>query len=531
MNRSHLANGVGLLLLAIAFLAAGLRILHRERAEADAGVTLRLAHWQLESGMREAFELIARDYEALHPGVRVRQIPIPERIYSNWSTTQLIGGTAPDLMQLGFGSTSESANITRYFHTLTAAVEEPNPYNRGTPLERVPWRNTFLDGLESAYDGRLFEVFGVSPVGASLRLYYNRSLLRRITGSDDPPRDYAAFERLAGLTAEYARQTGRAVVPLAGSRYNAPFLMNQLLSHQCQRVGTELNPLARFPASPEYLYLGMLDGRVPLRHPALEAGFGLMREIALQCPPGFMQLSRDDAMLLFVQQHALMVMSGSWDATGLRQQAPFEIGVIATPFPSADHPRFGRNPIGPVADSGMVGGVGLIGVTRASRHPEKALDFLRYLTSRNANERFSHASGWLPVIDGVPPPEFMRAFMPRTSGFPNGPSLRWGNDTVRWLDTHLHHLFAVSGSVERFISVAEDSLPAALRSDLERDVRNREASVRRNESSVEAARQLLALNPSDAALLRKREEMVETQNETEANAAYLHLRLTHATPR
>jgi raffinose/stachyose/melibiose transport system substrate-binding protein len=528
VTRTQFANGFGLIILAAAFFAAGVRIFHRERTEAEGGVTLRLAHWQLESGMREAYELIARDYEALHPGVRIRQIPIPERIYSNWSTTQLIGGTAPDLMQLGFGSTSESANITRYFHTLTAAVEEPNPYNVGTSLERVPWRNTFLDGLESAYDSRLFEVFGVSPVGASLRLYYNRSLLRRITGSAHPPRDYAEFERLAELTADYSRRIGRPIVPLAGSRYNAPFLMNQLLSHQSQRLGTELNPTVRFPASPEYLYLAMLDGRVSLRHPALEAGFGLMREIALQCPPGFMQLSRDDAMLLFAQQHALMVMSGSWDATGLRQQAPFELGVAATPFPSSDHPRFGQNPIGPVADSGMVGGVGLIGVTRASRHPEQALDFLRFLTSRAANERFSHASGWLPVIDGVPPPEFMRAFMPRTSGFPNGPSLRWGNDTVRWLDTHLHHLFAISGSVDRFVGVAEGSLAAALRSDLERDVRNRQASVRRNESSVEAARQLLALNPTDAALLRKREEMVETQNETEANAAYLQLRLSGA---
>jgi raffinose/stachyose/melibiose transport system substrate-binding protein len=50
-------------------------------------ITIRFSHWQLESGVREAFDVLARDYEELHPEVRIEQLPIPIRIYRQWTST------------------------------------------------------------------------------------------------------------------------------------------------------------------------------------------------------------------------------------------------------------------------------------------------------------------------------------------------------------------------------------------------------------------------------------------------------------
>lgn len=500
----------------------------RDTAAASATITLRVAHWQLETGVREAFEEAARSFEKLHPGVRVSQLPIPQQIYSNWAMTQLVGETAPDIMQIGTGTSAQSANLPRFFVPLTAAVEEPNPYNKGTSLEAIRWRNTFLDGLESSYDAYLFELYGISPFGASVRVYYNRSLLRRITGSDTPPRTYADLLALAAQVREYSRASGRFVVPMAGSRSNAPMLMNQLQASQTQRVGTDLNRRQRFPISYDAFYLELLTGRTDLRQPGLFASFELMREVAALCPPGFMQLSRDDAMLMFVQERALMVLSGSWDASSLRLQAPFDIDVIPLPKPGADHPRYGGQILGPVAEAGVVGGVGVFGVTRASRHPDLAVDFLRFLTSQEANQKFSQTSGWLPVIVDVEPPDFMRGFAPNTEGYPPGPMLRQMPDVTRWLENHLHLLFSPDGSVERFLDAAEPSFRTALRSDLEREQRNLVGTVLRNDVALEVAQRQLAHAPNDPLLTRKAADLVEAQNDTEATAAYMSLRMQRA---
>lgn len=512
-------------------IVGGIALIPRQgdRPASETGViTLRVAHWQLESGVREAFDEAAQAFEAVNPGVKVVQLPIPQQIYSNWATTQLVGETAPDIMQIGTGSSAQSSNLPRFFVPLTAAVEEPNPYNQRTPLEGIAWRNTFLDGLESSYDARLFELYGLSPFGASVRLYYNRDLLRRITGSDTPPAHFEDFLALSSKVSAYAQETQQTLVPMAGSRWNAPMMMEQLMATQTQRLGTELNDRQQFPITFDQFYLEFLKGRVHLRQPDILAGFSLMRQVAGLCPPGFMQLSRDDAMLLFVQGRALMVLSGSWDASGLRLQAPFEIGVISMPKPGPDHPRYGPQIIGPVAEAGTVGGVGVFGVTRSSRHPSLAIDFLRFLTSRNVNQRFSETSGWLPVIVGVDPPEFMRGFVPRTEGYPPGPTLRRMPDVTRWLDSRLHLLFSPDGSVERFLANAESSFDAAIRSDLEREQRNLAGTVLRNDVAIEVAQRQLASKPDDRLLLRKATDVVEAQNETESAAAYTTLQLNRS---
>lgn len=128
-----------LLVIVVAFLWSMIAIATNRRQQSPPGtrIELRLGHWQLEAGVREGFNRMAAEYSKLHPEVHIVQDAIPEGTYGQWSTTQLMGGTAPDIIEVGLGV---PYNVllgfhSRYFVPLTAYVKQPNPYNKGTDLE------------------------------------------------------------------------------------------------------------------------------------------------------------------------------------------------------------------------------------------------------------------------------------------------------------------------------------------------------------------------------------------------------------
>ena len=133
----------GLILLATAVAWSVGKVIFRQTGQAEAKrTTVRLAHWQLESGLRQALEAVISEYERIHPDIKIEQVPIPERLGKNWTRTQLVGGTSPSIIQLGETMGINDEVLARYFYPLSDEVEEPNPYNAGTDLEVTPWRDT-----------------------------------------------------------------------------------------------------------------------------------------------------------------------------------------------------------------------------------------------------------------------------------------------------------------------------------------------------------------------------------------------------
>ncbi len=66
--------------------------------------TITFAHWGLEDGYREGVAEAIRRFEELKARegekVRVIQLAVPSRGYSQWFLTQLIGGNAADVRDL-----------------------------------------------------------------------------------------------------------------------------------------------------------------------------------------------------------------------------------------------------------------------------------------------------------------------------------------------------------------------------------------------------------------------------------------------
>lgn len=520
--RERLLNGVGIGLLAVCFVVALGRIFWKQFAPHPAGErekVIRLAHWQLEGGVREAFDVVASEYMRLNPGVKVAQIPVPERTFKNWLVTQLVGGTAPDLIEMGMGMTDE--HRARYFRPVSDIVNQPNPWNRGTPIETTPLRETFIDGLESGFSPTLLEYYGLPVSAFSLRMFYNLDLLKKITGSEKLPQTYQELVALARQTREYSQKIGKDITPVSGSKTYAPIVMRRLFGSQTEQLANRVayDFFATGPDSPNagLLAEGYLDGKWSLESPEVVAGLALMRDLGQYMQPGFLQLGRDDAAFYFVQGHALMMATGSWDATSINSQAAFRVGIGYIPVPAPGDPM-GPFSLGPISDSSTAAGL-VIGVTRQSPNPEIALDFLRFLTSQPINQRFSEVSKWAPSVVGINPPGQTKIFQPFLDGYLGGFHLDFsGADAKRVTSTEQNRLMGAVGSTGAFIEATQPAYLGALLEDLNRRTLDSRVNAQRTDTTLGALAWMHSQDPTDASVSARLDLLLQAAANTDYTA-------------
>ena len=201
--------------------------------------------------------------------------------------------------------------------------------------------------------------------------------------------------------------------------------------------------------------------------PAVRDGLGLIREIGAHLQPGFLQLDREDALFPFLQGRALMIFTGAWDYGNIANEAPFPLGVFSLPAPVSETRR--RNMFGPVSEADR-SPEWIFGITRASPHPEQALDFLRFLTAQDNARRFSAAGRFLSATVGLTPPRDLAAFVPVAEGAPSGFrfSFRsYGAEHARQLVMrNLHRLVSREGSVEAFADAVRPEIASSIARDL-----------------------------------------------------------------
>jgi len=505
--RDKVLNLIGVGLIAVCFVLSLGRILMAKKQTENEKV-IRIAHIQLEGGVRSALDKIAGEYMRLHPGVKVMQIPIPQSIFTNWLITQLVGGTAPDIIETSTGQTED--RMVRFFYPLTDLMNAPNPYNAGTGLEGVPLRSTMFDGGASCYSSQLLEYFGVSISGLTTRAYYNRDLLRKVTGSDAIPKTYEEFLSVCKKTAEYSKRTGKTLIPVAGSKYNGPMIMGQLFNSQTQKLMDTLLPPAYATPNGTRIADAYLRGKWSLQSPAIVSGLDLMREVAEQMQPGFMQVQRDDAMFYFVQGRALCYVSGSWDATSLRDQVSFPLGIGTIPIPSTDNPQYGSNVIGKFSEAGTNAGIEF-SLTRNSANPEIARDFLLFMMSKSMQELWTRESGWIPAVVDVQPGEDAMPFMPGEDGYLAGFSLTniGGADLARIFDNNFDVLISPFGGTQAFLKAIGPAFNKAVISDLHRSYQTQLSSNRRMDGILCGLAWKAEGNPGDAAAAHKYDLLIQ----------------------
>lgn len=417
---------LGLVILGGAFLVALGRVLTLgSQGVIGQKKIIRMVHWQLEANVREALDEVGREYMKRHPDVVFEQIPIGERGYLSWVMTRLIGGTAPELIEVGMGLAANPIIFLRYFQPLSEEILRPNPYNAGTELEGVPWRDTYYDNMMSGFVPELLDYYYVPSSAFTVRLFYNKTRFKEYTGLDAPPREFGEFIAVCEQIRARARARGERVVPIAGAgRYNTRFMFNRfevaVSSTLLETVDVNLDS----DASSEESAFALLSGAVSFRDPRIRAMFRARDYYIPQFQPAFYPADRMDAAFLFIQQKALMIASGAWDAASYLKQANFEIGVCDFPLPGRDHPEFGAFVEGPPVE--ILGGAFSFAVNRTAAHPDVALDFLKFATSQPINDLYNRTVKWIPMIRGNVPDPFIAPFWPNFYGVKPGINLDCG---------------------------------------------------------------------------------------------------------
>jgi raffinose/stachyose/melibiose transport system substrate-binding protein len=489
MNR-RLKSGLLWALLAVVFglctwHVAGVSI--RKDATADHRRVVRVGHFMLHSGIRDALQAVIDEYERRYPEVHIVQVPVPDRAYPQFLRTQLVAGTAPDILQIGAHFTGMDELRARYFEPISAIVEEPNPYNAGTPLAGRRWRDTFLDGLENseAYSAVLRHYYGIPLAVGGVRILYNAPLLRKITGRTDLPRTYAQLVALCGQIEEFARQQEHPVVPFAGSRLSALFLMSPLFSIVNQRLYYDLATDHTLKLAEWDYGLTYLQGLWNFDRPSIRLGYALAREMARHQKPGFYQLNTSDATLQFLQGQSVMLVSHVLDVTNLKAQTDFEIAAAPIPALTRDDPVYGEGVLGPVTEIDTKAAANL-GLVRGAPQREAAVDFLRFLGSQPGMQIFSARSNWLPSVEGVAVPAWMEPLRPQQSGYAGRFFAEFaGKGDARFVVGNQYHLlFGQGGGVDALLDVIKQSYGPAIRADLQKDIRESNLNLRRQELAV-----------------------------------------------
>jgi raffinose/stachyose/melibiose transport system substrate-binding protein len=438
-------NWLGLVILAACYLTALINVVQQKSLEQSHDV-IRLAHWQLELGVRDGLDQLIKQFEEKKAEegrpVKIMQIPIPGQVYQQYAITQLVGGSPPDMLQIG---KFPEPYLERYFSPLSQDINKPNPFlaerwnqlhaqaSRSddeealfallTELKDLPWSDSFTDGLRSMFREQSQEYYGVGFSQFTIRLFYNKTLFRQALGNDQVPATYGDLVEACKKLEAWANETNRKLTPIASSRFQLNLFKTRYIRAMTADVGFAHDLDRNGFFSPEERLLAMIDGHVGPWNEEYKAANTLLLSLADYFQPGFMGMENMDATFSFIQQQSAMIMTGSWDAHSLLKKVEeqpesqrFEIGVFDIPAVSADHPEYGKHFDGRVTES-TTGTQFPLAITRRSPHRELCIEFLQFCTTPENNSLLNKRAQWIPSVRGAEMHDFLLPFMPNFTGY------------------------------------------------------------------------------------------------------------------
>jgi ABC-type glycerol-3-phosphate transport system substrate-binding protein len=250
----------------------------------------------------------------------------------------------------------------------------------------------------------------------TVRFLYNETLLRRITGTATPPATFEEFVKVCGEIGEYGAKQSPPIQAVASSAYSATQFEAYLLPSLVGNLSFDLDFSRDGSLTIQEKIFGYLNGDYSFaKSQDLRLAHELFRELARHFAPGFMATQRDESLRQFKQQRAVFFVSGSWDVPSLSHDSAFPISVMGFPLPDASSPTCGPFYDGAYSEAETQTGFGF-SIAQSSKHPELALDLLRYLTSLKANEALNRDIQWIPVIQGAEATDLLKGFVPRVEG-------------------------------------------------------------------------------------------------------------------
>lgn len=295
---------------------------------------------------------LVREFERLHPGIRVDIQQMPWTAAHEKLLTAHVGGTSPDISQLG--------NTWIYELAMLGAIQ---PIDSLLGPESPITADAYFPGIwDTNFVGDT--LFGVPWYVDTRVLFYRTDLLER-AGVDSMPVTWEAW-RAAMVRIQEAAGPRQWAIFLPTNEWMQPVIL------ALQNGSTITDSAGRRGAFTEPAFSEAFDFYVSLF------------EDDLAPPMGNADVA--NVWQEFARGTFAMYITGPWNLGEFRRRLPDSLqGVWATaPLPGPDGPG-----------ESFAGGSSLV-VFRSSEHPREALALIEFLSRPESQARFFHLSGNLP---------------------------------------------------------------------------------------------------------------------------------------
>ncbi len=303
----------------------------------------------------EVVEELARDFERDNPDVRVLVQQIPWSAAHEKFLTAHVGGSSPDVSQLGNTWIAEFAAL-KAVAPLDTRVAAAGDVKRDDYFDGI-WDTNVVDGV----------TYGV-PWYVDTRVLFYRSDLLHAAGYDSVPGTWEGF-RAALAALKRTMPAGTDAIFLPANEWTQP---------------------AIFGAQAGSALLADHDTRGAFSAPEFRRGFDFYLSLfkdGYASPMGNQEMS--NLYQEFARGSFAMYITGPWNLGEFRSRLPDSLqdSWTTAPLPGPDGPESGVS---------TAGGASLV-MFRSSKHPEAAWRFLSYLSRPDVQARFFQLTGSLPA--------------------------------------------------------------------------------------------------------------------------------------
>lgn len=410
----------GILLL----VCSGLLACGTQEEERDGRRVIRMAMWSSrimrppsDTDAERPFTLhdVVRQYEELHPD-RVVDLELqPGPIYERYQRIQMIGDTAPAVMQSQWRAAWDYARVGRLLR-LDEYLDQVNPYT-GRVWRDQYYENAIRVGLDPR--GELY-ILPIDQVKTGI--FYNKEIFRKLGLS--PPETWAEFMEISATlnAAGYIAlgvDNSRPITPVV------PWSTEMFVDSVLRDLVDDLDVLSPDgKVNMEEYIRGYHKGIINPDGERFRAVWRLFKEWSGYWQEGFNAASGDDLNRWFLEQKVAMLNDGVWRVRMLQQNfadledtdlEPFEFGVFPLPHVTPENYPYFHQPLG------SVGGIGIGFVVPKNHSPETieaTVDWLQYMTNpeniqpmraemnlpcmKNV-DLLPEYKDWEPLIDGTFP--------------------------------------------------------------------------------------------------------------------------------
>jgi raffinose/stachyose/melibiose transport system substrate-binding protein len=327
-------------------------------------VTVEWWHISTQDPGLTLWQTMADEYMAAHPNVKINITVLENEAFKTKLTTVMQGGTPPDIFQSwGGGVMNDQANAGMLLD-ITSSLD----------ADGGAWRDTFASGALAVYalDGKNYGVpWDMGMVG----WWYNKDLFAQANITQPPATWTELLDDVETLKAA-------GITPIAlGEKdtWTGMHIWSYLATRICGQDG----------------FLAAASRTGSFTDPCfVEAGTKLQELIALEpFQAGFLGASHDEMQGTFGNGKAAMELSGQWAPSVESAQAADKVGVANLGFFNFPAVEGGA---GALTDA-MGGGNGFAFGKNA---PPEAVDFVKYLTAPEQQERVAAIGAGIPVVKG-----------------------------------------------------------------------------------------------------------------------------------